>query len=119
MTIESRIEITGIEIPIVEDLDFLNKPVDLQIVLLSAKAEGIEANHRSYGPILSACNWGGYETYADLFSDIDAVAKKRQQQWASLEMPPSLVEQHVRWKRSIHRSVEGECHSICEDFGCW
>ena len=115
-----HIEVAGTFVPIVvEEVDFLDKPVNAGIVVDSAAVLGITENHKHYGLIVAACQWGGYENYSDLFQHIDVLEEKRSREWASLGMPTVLVDQCQNWKRSIHRSVEGGCHAEADDLGCW
>ena len=99
----------------VQEMDFLAKPVDKDVVLKSAAMVGINPDHKHYGWVLEAVERGGFEKNEDLFEAIERVASKRSKEWGSLKMPTLLIHQHTRWMHGILVDIEG---TYCQDCGC-
>ena len=101
-----------------EELDFLEKDVDLDVVLKSAAVVGINPDHKHYGWVLEVAERGGFEDYKDLFEAIKETASKRSKEWGSLEMPTPMMDQHHLWMSAIHRGIEGTQCALCGSHGC-
>ena len=102
----------------VQEMDFLAKPVDSDVVLKSATMLGITSQHKHYGSVLEIVERGGFENHKSLFEEIKRISDKRKEEWGSIEMPTELVEQHHLWMAAIHRAVEGARCALCGSHGC-